>query len=150
MTPIAIKIEEAIQFYKITRGRTKEEALVDRDMGVKHWQHPAEMITHLTKNNKETSTIQIFNDGSKSEQGVGEGVAIFRTRIHIKSLKYKLNKRCTNNQAEQLAILRALEYTENIQTEDKTATIYTDSRMTPDSLKNRNINTFLIEDIRRR
>ena len=45
------------------------------------------------------------------------------------------NKRCTNNQAKQLAILRALEFTENIETEDKTATIYTDSRMTLDSLK---------------
>jgi hypothetical protein len=124
VTPIAIKIQEAIQFYEITRGGTTEEALVDRDMGVKHWQHPAEMITLLIENNKETSTIQMFTDGSKLEQGVGAGVVIFGTGIHIKSLKYKLNKRCTNNQAEQLAILRALEYTENIQTEDKTATIY--------------------------
>jgi hypothetical protein len=36
LTPIAIKIEEAIQFYKITRDSTKEEALVDCDMGVKY------------------------------------------------------------------------------------------------------------------
>jgi len=35
-----------------------------------------------------------------------------------------------------MAIGRALEYTENLQTEDKTATIYTDSRMTLDTLKN--------------
>ena len=35
--------------------------------------------------------------------------------------------------------MRALEYTENIQTEDKTATEYMDSRMTLDSLKNGNI-----------
>ena len=46
--------------------------------------------------------------------------------------------------------MRALEYTENIQTEDKTATIYTDSRMTLDSLKNSNIHTFIIEKIRRK
>jgi molecular chaperone GrpE (heat shock protein) len=46
-------------------------------------------------------------------------------------------------------ILRALEYTDNIQTEDKMATIYTDSRMTLDSLKN-NIHTFLIEEIRKK
>ena len=55
---------------------------------------------------------------------------------------------CINNQTEQLAIVKALEYTENLQTEDKTATIYTDSRMTLDSLKNSNIHTFLIEEIR--
>jgi hypothetical protein len=69
MTATAIKIDEAIQFYEITRGSTKEEALVDRDMAVKLWQHPAQMITLLTENNKETSTIQTFTDGSKSEQG---------------------------------------------------------------------------------
>jgi len=47
-------------------------------------------------------------------------------------------------------VLRALGYTENIQTEDKTATIYTDSRMTLDSFKNSNIHIYLIEEIRRK
>ena len=42
LTPIAIKIEEAIQFYELTRDNTKEEALVDGDMGFKYWHHPAE------------------------------------------------------------------------------------------------------------
>jgi hypothetical protein len=115
MTPIAIKIEEATQFYQLTRGSTKEEAQTDRDMGVKHWHQPAETTIFLTEYNEETSTIQIFTDGSKSEQGVGAGIAIFESGNHIKSLKCRLNKRCTNNQVEQLAILRALEYTENIQ-----------------------------------
>ena len=44
--------------------------------------------------------------------------------------------------------MRAMEYIENIQTEDKTATIYTDSRMTLDSFKYSDIHTFLIEEIR--
>ena len=145
LTPIVIKIDEAAQFYQLTRGSTKEEAQTDRDMGVKHWHHIAETITYLTEDNEET-----FTDGSKSEQGVGAGIAIFESGNHIKSLKCRLNKRCTNNQAEQVAILRALEYTENIQTEDKTATEYTDSPMRLDSLKNGNIHTFLIEEIRRK
>jgi hypothetical protein len=46
--------------------------------------------------------------------------------------------------------LRALEFTGNIETEDKTATIYTDSQMTLDSLKNSNIHTYLIEKMRRK
>ena len=46
--------------------------------------------------------------------------------------------------------MRALEFTENIGTEDKTATIYTDSRMTLDSVKNSNIHTYVIEVIRRK
>jgi ribonuclease HI len=96
-------------------------------MEIKYWQYPAETINFLTGNNEETSTIQIFSDRSKSEHGVGTGIAIFKSGTHITSIQYTLNKRCTNNQAEQLAILRALEYTENLQTEYKTTTIYTDS-----------------------
>jgi len=110
-------------------------------MGVKHWHNPTETTTFLTEDNEKTSIIQIYTDGSKSEQGVGTTIAIFESGNHIKSLKYRLNKRCTNNQAEQLVILRALEYTENIQMEDKTTTVYTDSRMTLDSLKNGKIHT---------
>jgi hypothetical protein len=111
LIPIAIKIEKAFQFYQLTKGSTKVEVLVDRDMGVRYWHHLAETITFLTENNKETSTIQILTDRSMSEQGVGAGVAIFRSGKHIKSIKYRLNKSCTNNQAEQLAMVTALEYT---------------------------------------
>jgi hypothetical protein len=100
LIPIDIKIAEASQFYHFTKGNKKEEALVDCDMEVKYWQHPAGTIKFLTENNEETSTIQIFTDGSKSEQGVGAGVAIFNSGTHVTSLQYKLNKRCTNNQAE--------------------------------------------------
>ena len=56
----------------------------------------------------------------------------------------------TTNQAEQLAILRALEYIETIKMEDKTVTIYTDSQATLDSLKNNTNHTFLIEAIRKK
>jgi len=132
-------------------------------MEVKHWTYPVnsvkitkgqilenEQTIQIYRDGSKTITIQIFTDGSKSEQGVGAGIAIFKSGNLINSLKHRLNKKCTNNQAEQLAILRALEFTENIETEDKTATIYTDSQMTLDSLKNSNIHTYLIEKIRRK
>jgi ribonuclease HI len=105
-------------------------------MVIKYWQHLTGTITLPTEDNAETSKIHIFTDGSKLEHGVGAGIVVFKSGNLINSLKYRLNKRCTNNRAEQLAILRALEYTENIETEDKTPTMYTDSRMTLDSLKN--------------
>ena len=35
LPPIAIKIEETIQFYEYVRGSTREKTLVDSDMGVK-------------------------------------------------------------------------------------------------------------------
>ena len=149
LTPIDIKIQEAAEYYQLTKGNKKDEALVDGDTEVKHWHHPAETITFPAENNEEASAIQMFTDGSKSEQGVGAGVAIFQAGTHIASLQYKLSERCTNNQAEQLAILKALEYTENLQTDHKTVTIYTDSRVTMDSLKNSKIHTSLIDEIRR-
>jgi hypothetical protein len=50
-------------------------------MGVKYWHHPAETIDKLPyRKNEETSTIQVFTDGSKSEQGVGAGIAILRVK----------------------------------------------------------------------
>ena len=150
LTAIAFKIEETCQFYQLTKGTSKAETLVDRDMAVRYWHHPAETVNFLIENNEETSTVQIFTDGSTSEQRVGAGVAIFRSGTHIKSLTYRLNQRCTNNQAEKLAILRAQEYTENLQTKDKTATIYTDSRMTQGTLKNSKIYIFLTEEMRRK
>ena len=106
-----------------------------------YWQHPAETVTFLSEETKDTSTVQIYTDDSKSEKGVGAGIAICMSGDLIKSLKYKLNNRCTNNQAEQLAILKVLQHTVNIHAEVKTATVYTDSRMTLDSLKNTNTHT---------
>ena len=75
-------------------------------------------------------------------------MVIYRSGDLIKSLKFKLNKKCTNNQAEQLAILKVLQHTVNIHAEVKTATVYPDSPMTLVSLKNSSIHTALIEYIR--
>jgi ribonuclease HI len=51
----------------------------------------------------------MYTDGSKSELGVGAGVAIFRRTELVTQLQYRLDSRCSNNQAEQLAIVKALE-----------------------------------------
>jgi ribonuclease HI len=109
---------------------------------------PAETITLFLDTTKDTSTIQVFTDGSKSEKGVSAGIAIYKLGDLIKSLKYKLNIKCTNNQAEQLAILKAVQYTVNIHAAVKTATVYTDSRITLDSLKNNGIHVALVGKIR--
>jgi len=52
LTPIDIKIEEAVQLYQLTRGSRKEEAMFDQDMGVKHWLHPAIKVTILQDNKR--------------------------------------------------------------------------------------------------
>jgi len=92
LTAIATKIDAAYQFYQLTKGSTKLETLIDRDTEVTYWHHPAETINFLTENSEETSTVQIFTDGSKSEQATGAVVPIFRSGKDIKSPKYGLNK----------------------------------------------------------
>jgi ribonuclease HI len=60
--------------------------------------------------------------------------------------------RCSNNQAQQVAILRALEQIQNLQlTEDaaKIAVVNTDSKVTLDTLQNKNKHYILIDNIRK-
>ena len=93
------------------------------------------------------STVNIFTDGSKNETGVGSGIAIL-----IQQLKFKLSSRCTNNQAEQLAIVKSLDAiaggVPKAIDKQKTATIYTDSSLTIYSLKNPRNHKSLIHKIR--
>jgi hypothetical protein len=53
--------------------------------------------------------IKVFPDGSRSEYEIGSGIAIFIDKHLTFQLKYKLAERCSNNQAEQLAIAKVLE-----------------------------------------
>ena len=53
--------------------------------------------------------IEVYTDGSKSENGIGSGIAVFIDKHLTFQLKYKLADRCSNNQTEQLAIVKALE-----------------------------------------
>jgi hypothetical protein len=56
-----------------------------------------------------------------------------------RQLKHKLHDRCSHNQAEQMAIVKALQEIESIQINNnipKTIIIHTDSRITLDFLKN--------------
>jgi ribonuclease HI len=101
----------------------------------------------------EEQTIQIYTDGSKNEQRVGAGVAIFSGQKLITKLQYKLDSRCSNNQAEQLAIVKALETLETIEIEEikpHTAIILTDSRISLDSIKNGYNHSHLTEETRKR
>jgi ribonuclease HI len=80
-------------------------------------------------------------------------VAIFVDKALVAQLKFKLDNRCSNNQAEQLAIAKALEVIESIdisETGPCTVTIFTDSRIALDSLKNVSNHDYLIEEIGKR
>ena len=95
----------------------------------------------------------VYTDGSKQEQGVESGEVIFKGSDMIAKLQFKLDNRCSNNQEEQLAILKALEKLEvlNRQSINPLSTIiFTDSRISLDSLQNYNNHGFLVEEIRKK
>jgi len=120
---------------------------------IQNWPHPAEVGTiHEVVGNEETS-IQGYTDGIKQEQGVGSEAVIFKGSEMIAKLQFKLDNRCSNNQAEQLAILKALEKLEVLtrqSTNPLSTTIFTDSRITLDSLQNYKNHGLLVEEIRKK
>jgi ribonuclease HI len=71
----------------------------------------------------------------------------------VAKLKLKLDSRCSINQAEQLPILKALEAIESLNKHSinpRTAIIFTDSRVSIDSLHKPNNHAFIVEEIRKK
>ena len=154
LTPIDIKAEEVVTLYNITKGRNNQKYQIDNAENPRNWLHPADIFScNYTKDDGEGQSWQIFTDGSKSEQGVGSGVAIFTGKKLTEQLKFKLDDRCTNNQAEQLAIVKALEVIGTQQVnhdKNTTVVVYTDSKITLDSIRNPKNHNHLVEQIRKR
>jgi hypothetical protein len=133
MTPIIIKTEEAVKKYIIIKGKGSQTHLFDMEVELKNWPHPADVVKIIEAKEYKEQTIQAYTDGSKNEHGVGSGVAIFVGTELATQLEFKLDNRYSNNQAEQLAIAKALEVIESTDisgNSPRTVTIFTDSRIT--------------------
>jgi len=112
LKPIQIKIKETAELYKIVKGKSYINLKIDHDKLPKQWLHPADraFIIDEDKTQVGPTHINIYTDGSKPEQGVGAGIAIIRPETTTVELMYKMDTRCTNNQAEAFAKLKSLEY----------------------------------------
>jgi ribonuclease HI len=96
-------------------------------------------------------TIEIYTDSSKSLSGVGFDIAIFVNKHLTLQLMYKLVEECSNNQAEQLAIVKALEKLQDfrhLQEAQRSAAIHTDSKITLYATANPKNRQNLVEQIR--
>jgi hypothetical protein len=142
LLPLNIKIEETGKCNEIT----KEKGIkYDKEMEVKNWIHPANQVKIIEGREESPHYIQTYTDGSQSDIGVGSGIAIYSQNNPTATLKYRLHGRCSNNQAEQMAILKVLEHIQYLKAGEKTTLVYTDSRITLQMLQNKKKHTRLIE-----
>jgi ribonuclease HI len=123
----------------------------DAPLEVRYWRHPAERATIREVENGSIYTTEEYTGGFKIGDNVGAAGIIFVNGKLVQQLKFKLQRHCSNNQAEQIAILKVLEKSEELQDgqdNDKHAAIYTDSKITLDLLQNKLKPNRLIEFIR--
>jgi len=140
--PINIETEEIGKFYEITKGI---ETQYDREL--ENWNHPATHVKIIEGYQDNSHPIQAYTDGSKNDVGVGARIAIFLDNNLTATLKYRLNGRCTNNEEEQLSILKALQYIQYAESGGKSVLVHTDSQITLQFLQNQKKHTRLVEQI---
>ena len=90
---------------------------------MRYWPHPAEIPLFKAPTEIPRNAINIFTDG------------IIKNDAVLHQSKYELHEGCSNNQAEQIAILKAKDQIQNLQlAEDaeKIVVINTDSKVTLD------------------
>ena len=152
ISPIIIKAEGTVQKYIVRKGKESHTHLIDSEVELKNWPHLADAVKITETKEYKEQTIQAYTDRSKNVHGVGSAVAIFVVEELVAQLKYKLNNGCSNNQEEHLPIAKALQIIESqdiSENSPRTVTIFTNSRIALDSLKNVNYHGYLIEEIRR-
>ena len=151
-TPIDIELRERAKYYCIIRGRCEHTVPSEElDLPVQYCQrtHPAEKVI-IEEKTDENYVVELYTDGSKTEIGTGAGIAVFINAEPVSQMQIKIHNRCSNNQAEQLAILKALEKLQDMDDiTPKTAAIHTDSQITLDLLKNNRKQNKLVEEIKK-
>jgi len=103
-------VEEKARTYTATHNNIQ----YDGPLEVRYWPHPADIPLIRAPTEIPPNVINIFTDRSKIGGKVGAAAAIIKDDIVLHQSKYKLHKRYSNNQAEQVAILKALEQIQNL------------------------------------
>ena len=119
---------------------------------MKYWPQPADIPPIRAPIEIPHNVIKIFTDGSKIGGKVGAAAVIIKDDIVLHQSKFKLHENCSNNQAEQVEILRALEQMQHLQLmedAEKITVVNTGSKATLNTLQNRNKHYILIENIRK-
>jgi hypothetical protein len=149
MAPILIKMEEEKERYKVKKLKTLRHRMGLRRANSK-LAAPGRSWYNSRSGRERRIIKQVYTDGRKQKEGVGFGTVIYKGSESIAKLQFKIDNRCSNNQAEQLAIIKALEKLEVLNRQSinpLSTTIFIESRITLDSLQNYNNHVFLVEEI---
>jgi ribonuclease HI len=144
--PIATVIAEKAQLY--IKKHYMEGAAYECDMSVPvtDWPHPARRANIMETSDSISYATEIYTDCNKVSSKVGAGVAIYMDKTLVRQCKYKLQDCCSNNQAEQIVILKSLELLPMLDSHNpRMVAIYTDSKVTLSALKSNSIHSFLTE-----
>ena len=95
--PVQLKAEEATNLYRITKDKQNER--LDHETEPQDWTQPADTVRICEQNELTEHTVRMYTDGSKTEHGVGSGIAIFIKNKLTHQIKDKLHNRCSSNQA---------------------------------------------------
>ena len=119
--------------YKAAHKKTEYDAPLE----VKYWLHPADVPPIRAPIEIPHNVINIFTDCSEIGGNVGAAAVIIKDDVVLRQCKFKLHESCSNNQAEQVAILRALEQIQHLplmEDAEKIAVVDIDSKVTLDTL----------------
>lgn len=144
--PIDITIQGIIKQYDSIHG----DVNYDAPLTPSDWMHPAQIPQIQEAKEGTNYFLKIYTDGSKKEENVGAAAVIYKFDNIFLNLKYRLGGNCSNNQAEQLAVLKALQEIQNISNtsgEEKTAAIYSDSKVALALFQKNSKHNSIVEDI---
>ena len=131
-TPIIIKIEEVVKQYNITKGKGSQTQLIDSELELKNWPHPADAVKIIEAKGYQDKTIQAYTDGVQERAwgwiwsgNIGWKGTCSTTKIQTGQQMFKQPGRTTSYfQAHEV-----IETTEIAENSARTATIFTDSRI---------------------
>jgi RNase H. len=119
LPPVITKLQETAELYKIKKVGTYLNYEIEVPVNHNTWPHPAGFPGIRPANDDRQNVWKIYTDGSKMDNRVGSGIVMFQDEEIKHRLRYRLDKKYSNNQAEMLAILKATEKIHELDAERK-------------------------------
>ena len=109
LPPNIIKRQETSELYNIKKAGTYLYYEIEVPVNYKTWPHHADFPGIRPAIEDRQFAWKIYTDRKKMDNNVDSGIVMFQDDEIKHRLRYRLDKKCSNNQAEMLAILKATE-----------------------------------------